>query len=40
MDMLQARRLQTKETPIETEEGLEREDVGIIPLGIPMLAGP
>jgi multiple antibiotic resistance protein len=40
MDMLQARRPQTKETPIETEEGLEREDIGIIPLGIPMLAGP
>jgi len=40
MDMLQARRSQTKETPKETEEGVEKEDVGIIPLGIPMLAGP
>ena len=40
MDMLQARRSQTKETPTETEEGTEREDVGIIPLGVPMLAGP
>src|ERR1700686_3070890 len=40
MDMLQARRSQTKETPTETEEGIEREDVGIIPLGMPMLAGP
>jgi multiple antibiotic resistance protein len=40
MDMLQARRPKTKETPTETEEALEREDVGIIPLGIPMLAGP
>jgi len=40
LDMLQARRSPTKETPKETEEGLEKEDVGIIPLGVPMLAGP
>jgi multiple antibiotic resistance protein len=40
MDMLQARRSQTKETPSETAEGMERDDVGIIPLGMPMLAGP
>lgn len=40
MDMIQARRSQTKETPLETEEGAEKEDVGIIPLGVPMLAGP
>lgn len=40
LDMLQARRSQTKETPQETEEGSEKEDVGIIPLGVPMLAGP
>jgi multiple antibiotic resistance protein len=38
--MLRARRSQTKETPSETEESIEKEDVGIIPLGIPMLAGP
>ena len=40
LDMLQARRSPTKETAKETEEGLEKEDVGIIPLGVPMLAGP
>lgn len=40
MEMLQARRSQTKETPTETEEGMEKEDVGITPLGVPMLAGP
>jgi multiple antibiotic resistance protein len=40
VDMLQARRSQTKETASETEEGMERDDVGIIPLGMPMLAGP
>lgn len=40
LDMLQARRSPTKETPGDTAESLEKEDVGIIPLGIPMLAGP
>jgi multiple antibiotic resistance protein len=40
MDMLRGRRSQTKETPTETEEGMEKDDVGIIPLGLPMLAGP
>jgi multiple antibiotic resistance protein len=40
VDMLQARRSQTKETPSETEESMERDHVGIIPLGMPMLAGP
>jgi len=38
--MLQARRSKTKETPGETEEGAAKDDVGIIPLGLPMLAGP
>jgi multiple antibiotic resistance protein len=40
LDMLRAKRSPTKETPGETSEGSEKEDVGIIPLGIPMLAGP
>jgi multiple antibiotic resistance protein len=40
LDMLKAKRSPTKETPGETEEAAEKEDVGIIPLGIPMLAGP
>jgi multiple antibiotic resistance protein len=40
LDMLQAKRSPTKETPGDTEEGAEKEDVGVIPLGIPMLAGP
>jgi multiple antibiotic resistance protein len=40
LDMLQARRSKTKETPSETQEGMDKEDVGIIPLGVPMLAGP
>jgi len=40
LDMVQARRSPTKETPGDAEESLDKEDVGIIPLGIPMLAGP
>src|SRR5579884_1052171 len=40
LEMLRAQRSATKETPGETEEGAVKEDVGIIPLGIPMLAGP
>jgi multiple antibiotic resistance protein len=40
LDMLRARRSQTKETPGEAEEGAEKEDAGITPLGVPMLAGP
>ena len=40
LDMLQARRSLTQETPPETREGAEKEDVGIVPLGVPMLAGP
>jgi len=40
IEMLQARRSQTKETPTETKECEEKEDVGIIPMGVPMLAGP
>ena len=40
LDMVQAQRSPQKETPLETAEGIERADVGILPLGIPMLAGP
>src|SRR5436853_1286490 len=40
IDMLQARRSKTQEVAMETREGVEKEDVGITPLGIPMLAGP
>ncbi len=40
LDMLQARRSATHETPGETQEGAEKEDAGVIPLGMPMLAGP
>jgi len=40
LDMVQARRSQQRETPAEQAEGIEKEDVGIMPLGVPMLAGP
>ena len=40
LDMVQARRSQQRETPAETAEGIEKEDIGIMPLGVPMLAGP
>ena len=40
LDMLQARRSSTHETPTETLEGVEKPDASIVPLGIPVLAGP
>lgn len=39
MDMLRAKR-STQEGTEELMEGQQKEDVGITPLGIPMLAGP
>jgi len=40
LDMVQARRSQQRETPVEKAEGIQKEDIGIMPLGVPMLAGP
>lgn len=40
LDMLQARQSGTRSTPEETQEGADKEDASIIPLGMPMLAGP
>ena len=40
IDMLQARRSGTQEVTEERLEGAEKEEVGVTPLGIPMLAGP
>jgi len=39
-DMLQARRSRVKATEEEELEGASRDDVGIIPLGLPTIAGP
>ena len=40
LDMLEARRSPTQEAHGEAEEATAKEDAGIVPLGIPMLAGP
>lgn len=40
VDMLQARRSATQEVHEERLEGVEKEDIGVAPLGVPMLAGP
>jgi multiple antibiotic resistance protein len=40
LDMLEARRSPTQETHGDTEEATTKDDAGIVPLGIPMLAGP
>ncbi|HEV2421153.1 MAG TPA: MarC family protein [Candidatus Acidoferrales bacterium] len=39
-DMLQAKQSGQRSTPEETQEGTAKEDASIIPLGMPMLAGP
>jgi multiple antibiotic resistance protein len=40
IDMLEAKRSPTQESSHETEEAAAKEDAGVVPLGIPMLAGP
>ena len=40
IDMIEARRSPTQESSDETAEAASKEDAGIVPLGIPMLAGP
>jgi multiple antibiotic resistance protein len=40
IDMLEAKRSPTQESSNEAEEASQKEDAGIVPLGIPMLAGP
>ena len=39
-EMMHGKRPRTKLTESERAETLEREDVGVIPLGVPLLAGP
>ncbi|MEM0158806.1 MAG: MarC family protein [Thermoplasmataceae archaeon] len=39
-DMLQGKTSNTKLTQQETEESMEREAIGIVPIGTPLLAGP
>jgi multiple antibiotic resistance protein len=40
VDMLRAQRSRTRSSPEEEIEGVEKADVSIFPLAIPMLAGP
>jgi multiple antibiotic resistance protein len=40
LDMLEAKRSPTQESSGETAEAASKDDVGIVPMGIPMLAGP
>ncbi|MCU1313250.1 MAG: antibiotic resistance protein MarC [Acidobacteriaceae bacterium] len=40
IDMLEAKRSPTQESTGETEEAAAKDEAGIVPLGIPMLAGP
>lgn len=40
LDMLRAKRSPLKETVEETEEGMDKDDIAITPLAIPMLSGP
>ena len=40
LDMMQARQSRTRSTPEEEQEGVEKADVAIIPLAIPLLSGP
>jgi multiple antibiotic resistance protein len=40
LDMLQAKPSRVRATPEEEREGLHKADVGITPLGVPILVGP
>ena len=40
LDMLQAKRSPTQESSDDTEDAASKDDAGIVPMGIPMLAGP
>ncbi len=40
IQMLQAKPRKTKSTPLEQKEAMEKEDVALVPLAVPILAGP
>ena len=40
LDMLEAKRSPTQEASGDAEEAASKDDAGIVPMGIPMLAGP
>ncbi len=40
IDMMRAKASATRSTPVERREGAEKDDVAVVPMGIPILAGP
>lgn len=40
LEMMAAKRTKQRPTPAEEEEAEHKEDVGLIPLGLPLLSGP
>ena len=40
VSMLEARPNRARSTPEETDEAAARDDIGVVPLGIPLVAGP
>jgi multiple antibiotic resistance protein len=40
LDMLRARQSPTRTSPAEEQEGAEKDDIAIVPLAMPLLAGP
>ncbi len=40
LDMLRNRPAATRTSELETQEGVEKEDIAMVPLAMPMLAGP
>jgi multiple antibiotic resistance protein len=40
LDMLRAQTAKTRATDKETQEGIEKEDIAIVPLAMPVLSGP
>ena len=40
LEMLRAKTSQTKSTPEEATDALSKDDVAIVPIGIPLLSGP
>jgi MarC family membrane protein len=40
LDMLHARRSRVQQTPDETVAGMEKDDIAVTPLAVPLLSGP
>jgi len=40
LDMIRAKKSPMRETPEELEEGMNKDDIAITPLAVPLLAGP